>query len=105
MNIIPAIALAALTPLGAINTDPGDTEDLAAVDYALTTPEFRAICADAPSTVWDLYLSDAFAVGEDDIAAEMYVAWLVEQFEFGYGHNLTETAEQAMVDALMDCTR
>lgn len=43
-------------------------------------------------------------IGDHDMALDMVVAWAVEEYEVGYGQNLTESGEAALVDLMEGCT-
>jgi hypothetical protein len=90
-------------PIGEPGQQPTLEEDLIAVEFAMTEPEMQTFCFESADIAWDLYLSDAFLVGEEEIAAEMLVSWLVEMFEEGYESNLHWEAEKVLSDYLMAC--
>lgn len=93
------LAVSVTSSVGVDSID--DSEDFVA--HALGTPEFAEICLMAPSTVDDLYLSPAFAIDKYHLAADMYVAWMIEVAEEALGYNLTESAEAEFADALFSC--
>ena len=102
-----AVGVLALAPVGvnAMGDDDQPTleDDLAAVAFAIANPDMAEYCREAEDMAFDLYLSDVFALGEAEIAAEMLTAWMVEMFEGGYESNLAWEAEEVLSDFFMEC--
>lgn len=47
----------------------------------------------------------AGVLDDDQLALDLIAAYSVEQYEEGYGQNLTEPAEEHLIDIIEDCVR